>query len=318
MLENKNNNHIPVLLEDIKIFIQDQASSQVDPIRLYDGTFGGGGYTRFFLEIGQVVATDADIHAINQGEINFEKAIESKRLTLVNTRFDQGLLDYEDGYFDYIVVDLGFSSNQLTDSERGFSYQNSEEELDMRYNEQRGDACWELLYCAKDVDKLRRVIYNYSGEALSKRIAENIMEMVKSKITTGKKPILVGDVVDSVLGSIPQRDKKHSNAILSRVWQALRIWTNNEFEVLTAFLDNSLPKLKVNGYLMVVSFHSLEDKIVTKHMRTVAKPQQIDDYGNTTVGYKLITKKATTPSAQEIANNVRSRSAMLRILQKLV
>jgi 16S rRNA (cytosine1402-N4)-methyltransferase len=308
--------HKPVLINDIKLFIEETSSSfdTHNTLRLFDGTFGAGGYTHELLELGTVTATDSDSEAVLKGIARFENEISEGRLTLLHERFDKGISQLEDNSLHYCIVDLGFSSTQLDYSKRGFSYLKSEEVLDLRYNETTGKPCWKLLKSVKTVDNLRKTIYQYSGETHSKNIAQRLFDLSKSK--DKEEPVLVAEAVSAIKSAIPNKEKKKSNAILSRVWQALRIWTNNEFEVLQNFLNDAIHKLVPGGYLMVVSFHSLEDKIVTKFMRLLSQPVETDEYGNKTFQYELITKKAITPSEEEVEYNTRSRSAMLRILKK--
>jgi len=308
------NHHKPVLIDDIITFIN-KVSDCDNRCIFFDGTFGGGGYTRQLLNLGRVFSCDSDQNAVDRGVEMFSEELKCRSLELKNKRFDNYIKEFEDEYFDFVVADLGFSSNQLSQSDRGFSYKNLSQSLDLRYDSESGRPCWKLLYGVKTVDNLRKVIYTYSGEEYSKRIAQTLFDLIKSKEFGAE--LTVGEVVNAVKSAIPDRHKKHSNAILSRVWQALRIWTNDEFEVLNEFLNTSIHKVKHNGYIMIVCFHSLEDKIVTKFMRSAARPIEMDDFGNKEQFYDIITKKPIVPSTTEIEQNVRSRSATLRILKKI-
>lgn len=306
--------HIPVLITKITQFLEDAYGTSPHDLQIFDATFGAGGYTNELTRLGSVIATDADLNAVNKGKERFSN---TDNVTILNTRFDLGLEQQPDRFFDVIVADLGYSSTQLDESARGFSYQKADEDLDLRFDGDTGRPCWELMYGLRDAEKLRKIIYTNSGEKFSKRIAEDLFALIKDKKDL-RQPLKVGEVAQTVAKSIPAKEKRKTNATLSRVWQALRIWTNSEFEVLARFLETSLSKLKTDGYLMAVTFHSLEDKLVTKFMRQCAKPVEEDLYGNKTLSYKLPVKKPILPDEEEIAMNVRSRSAQLRILQKLI
>ena len=289
--------HISVLLEPILKYIKPND-------KVFDGTFGGGGYTRAFLDKNCVCfASDLDQTAIDR----FDNS--SNKITFFNLSFDEAIESFEDNFLDVAVVDLGYSSNQLDFSERGFSYQKSDEVLDLRYNQDVGMACFEKIRKLKTVEELSRILYNYSGEEFSSRIA---------KALWGKNHTKVGEFVETIVSVIPAKFQKKKNSILSRIWQSLRIWTNREFEALENFLAISVAKIKVGGLLMVVDFHSLEDKIVTKFMRNLAKPVETDDFGNKQKKFEFLTPKGILPTALEIENNIRSRSATLRILKRLV
>jgi 16S rRNA (cytosine1402-N4)-methyltransferase len=303
--DDPQNLHIPVLLEPILEFLP---SSK---LKIFDGTFGGGGYTKSFLERGNAVwASDWDVSVVEKF------ASLDPKLTLVNSSFADYINTFEDGFFDVIVLDLGFSSNQLEYSGRGFSYQKDDEELDLRYNEDTGKPAWEKLFRLKDNAEFVKVLFNYSGEKLSKRIADIVFDDILENRNMAR-PLTVGEFKNWVVAAIPAKFKKHTNGILSRVWQALRIWVNNEFDQIERFLPVACDKLKPGGRLMIVTFHSLEDKIVTKFMRTVARPIEIDTFGNKAQAFKILTPKMIEPSEAEVLANSRSRSSGLRVMQKV-
>jgi 16S rRNA (cytosine1402-N4)-methyltransferase len=313
MPKQTENIHIPVLLTPILEILDEKYGKKVHEQNIFDGTLGGGGYSTEFLNRGyKVFASDLDNEAI----LKFTSSdINIKNLTTANSSFSEYISQFEDNFFTAIVVDLGFSSNQLEYSGRGFSYQKTDEVLDLRYDQKTGTACFKRLQKLQTPDQLWKILFTFSGEKLSRPIAKSIFNLVgKDKSTS----ITVGQMVDAVVEAIPGKFLKNKNAILSRIWQALRIWTNNELEILEQFLHIATSKLKFDGILAVVSFHSLEDKIVTKYMRELSKPIMIDDYGNREQYYKVLTPKAILPSESEIVQNPRSRSAMLRILQKQI
>jgi len=298
------NLHIPVLLEPILEFLPGTN------LKIFDGTFGGGGYTKAFLERGNSVwASDWDASVVEKF------ASIDPKLTLINSSFADYIATFENGFFDVIVLDLGFSSNQLEFSGRGFSYQKDDEELDLRYNEGTGKPAWEKLFRLKDNAEFVKVLFNYSGEKLSKRIADIVFDDILENRNMAS-PLTVGEFKNWVVAAIPAKFKKHTNGILSRVWQALRIWVNNEFDQIERFLPVACDKLKPGGQLMIVTFHSLEDKIVTKFMRTLARPVEIDTFGNKAQAFKILTPKMIEPSEAEVLANSRSRSSGLRVLVK--
>lgn len=295
----QNNQHIPVLLDPIiDYYIQNNKGSVV-----FDGTFGGGGYSKRLLENNaQVFACDLDNNAIN-------RAFKSDKLTLVNKNFGEYIQDFENGFFDMIVVDLGFSNNQLVIDENGFSYLKDSQPLDLRFDIKRGKSCSDYLNTVS-VDDLTKVLFNHSGESLSRKIALKITDNVSGK------DITVGDLKGWVMQGIPAKFMKSKNSILARIWQALRIEINQEFQWLNKFLDVAPYKLKEGGILCVVNFHSLEDKITTHRFRTLSKTRDIDNFGNKTQDFLLLTKKPITPTQTELDSNPQSRSATLRIIQR--
>ena len=301
------NSHVPVLLDKIIEIIQISFRPAIN-LMVFDGTFGGGGYTSRFLNLGwQVFACDLDSLAKNylpgdkSGHFHFEQV-----------NFADYILTFPNNFFDLIVLDLGFSSNQLAYSQRGFSYFNSEEILDLRYNTQTGLSAWEKIRSLPSSRDLQKILYAYSGESLSARLADPLYNLAKNYPN-----LTVGQVVGELVKFIPKKFIRHKPAIFSRVWQALRIWVNDEFGSLERFLSQAPAKLKPQGLLMIVCFHSLEDKMVTKFMRNLAQPKEIDAFGNKKRFFQLLTSKAITPDQTEISQNSRSRSAGLRVLQKL-
>jgi 16S rRNA (cytosine1402-N4)-methyltransferase len=311
---NQPNSHIPVLLNEVRDALFQDISGT---ITLFDGTLGGGGYTQQFInfatqnkmQINQF-SSDLDQSAIDR-VLSYIKVPEGQNLEIRQGNFAEVIAQFENNFFDGITLDLGFSSNQLTESGRGFSYQQIEEPLDLRYNTETGKSASQKLLTLHNWQQLGKVIYEYSGEDLAMRIAKQVYAINK------KTPWTVGEFVDVVISVIPITALKRKNQILSRVWQGLRIWVNNEFESLQSFLPIALQKLKLKGKLAIVSFHSLEDKIVTKYFRSRCKPTKEDDFGNKEFEFKLLNARPITPSDLEIESNPRARSAVLRIIQKL-
>ena len=307
----QNNQHTPVLIDKILEFLPNKIEKNN---RLFEGTLGGGGYTNKFIEkVDRLYVCDLDQSAVDNFLNNLDNGNKT-RVEAKQSNFSEYIKSFEDNFFDFIVLDLGYSSNQLEFSNRGFSYQKKDEVLDIRYDMSSGIPCWQKISKLKSADDLRRILYNYSGEPLAAKFATPLFEF----ITQNQKPSTVEEVVEIIIENIPKKFRKQTNSILSRIWQALRIYTNQEFENLESFLETSTKKLKPNGLLLIVDFHSLEDKIVTKFMRNTAKPIEIDDFGNKQSYFKILTPKGVKPEDEEIDKNPRSRSATLRVLQKLV
>jgi 16S rRNA (cytosine1402-N4)-methyltransferase len=314
------NNHIPVLLEPILEFVKIKAqenltNKKTEAIKVFDGTFGGGSYTKSFLEKQyQVYSCDLD-SSTNLIAANLKTEFgDNFNFEIAN--FKDYVSQFSDNFFDAIVVDLGYSTNQLDSSNRGFSYALGKTAiLDLRYNSYILKPCYQLILETKGASELAKIIYQNSGENLSFKLAKVLWEMYHNSQTPEK--ITVQEIVTILEEAIPAKFFMKTKSILSRIWQALRIWTNQEFEVLKQFLENSVSKLAPNGILCVVSFHSLEDKIVASFMRKNTKPIDEDIYGNRTYNYKLLTPKFITPDEVELKNNPRSRSGRLRVLQKI-
>jgi 16S rRNA (cytosine1402-N4)-methyltransferase len=300
------NSHKPVLIEAIASFVPPNCK-----FNIFDGTFGGGGYSDFFLNCkAKVFACDSDQNAIDYYNLNNPK---NNNLVLVNSNFSIYINDFDDSFFNIIVADLGYSSNQLEFSDRGFSYLKSGEVFDLRYDAEINLPAYKKIRLLNSSQELGKIIFQYSGETFSNRISQKIFD----KVTNSDCEILVSDIVKAIEESIPAKFLHKKNSILSRVWQAFRIWINDEFNHLEVFLNSSLTKLKPSGLIIITCFNSLEDKIVTNYMRKLSKKKVIDEFGNTEQFFELVTKKAISPSKEEVLDNIRSRSATLRILRKL-
>jgi 16S rRNA (cytosine1402-N4)-methyltransferase len=294
------NVHIPVLLSEVLGMIP------VGSVCAFDGTLGGAGHTSKLLKLGlQVTSSDLD-----QEAITVFANTNPKNWKGIQGGFDKALETIEDNSLDFILADLGFSSNQLESGDRGFSYLKSDDVLDLRYDSDKGVPCWRKIQKSQEAD-LAKVLFKYSGEKFSHGIAKKLMQIKESS-----DKLTVGMVVGAIESVLPAKLARRKNPILSRIWQALRIWTNDEFIHLERFLDIAPNKLKKGGRVAIICFHSLEDKLVTKHFRLLNAPLVIDEYGNTESRFTLLTKAPIVPTEQEIEANPRSRSALLRVLQK--
>ncbi|WP_289281851.1 MULTISPECIES: 16S rRNA (cytosine(1402)-N(4))-methyltransferase RsmH [unclassified Methylophaga] len=311
MTEN-DSEHLPVLLSETIQGLSVKADG-----KYLDATFGRGGHSRAILALlsdnGRLLGLDRDPQAIKTGQALATKdprfSIEHGNFSELNTAVHARLWQ---GNVDGILMDIGVSSPQLDDAERGFSFM-KDGPLDMRMNPEAGLSAAEWLATA-DMDEIADVIKTLGEERYGKRIARAIVETRdEHPITTTKQ---LADLVDK---ASPSRDKfKHP---ATRTFQAIRIFINNELEELTTALEQALDVLAVGGRLAVISFHSLEDRIVKRFFRDEARGDDLPSHFPVTVDQlnprlKVI-GKAIKASEEEIKLNPRARSAVLRIAEKL-
>ncbi len=322
MLLNKTiNKHQPVLLDEIKAFIPAEKE-----INVIDATFGGGGYSRSILQdfnVNQLIAIDRDpISKI------FSRELEKKYLgkfNLINGCFSQidKLVNLNHtkkniNKFDIIIFDLGLSSNQLEDPQRGFSFL-KEGPLNMNMGMSKSNLLASDIINNFSENKIADIIFKYGEERNAKKIARSIIKCRKLKII---KTTL--ELAKLITRSIPNlRSKKNKTNPATKTFQALRIYINDELNELKLALNKSHNLLSPKGKLMIVSFQSLEDKIVKdffnhksgKRWRSSRHYPELPDNGQITL--KIITKKPIRPNDSEILNNPRSRSAKLRVGEKI-
>ncbi len=296
--------HRPVLLsESIE-------GLDIKPKGIYvDLTFGGGGHSREVLKKldkkGRLVAFDQDADA--------EKNLPNdKRITFVkaNFRYLRNFLRYHDiSEVDGILADLGISSHQIDKPERGFSFRASSN-LDMRMNLSSDFTAAKILneYTERD---LMRIFRTYGEITNAGRIANVIGEARKSA------SISTTDDLEKALGKLVP--KYNASKFLAKLYQALRIEVNKEMEALEEMLEQTLPALSVEGRLVVITYHSLEDRMVKNYLKSGNLQGDIekDFYGKPLVPWKLINRSVIVPSEEELAENNRSRSAKLRIAEKI-
>lgn len=282
-----------------------------------DATFGRGGHTRHLLArlgaAAQVLGFDKDMQAIACGEA---LAAEDPRFTIVHESFAdiQTVLGARgfSGRVDGVLADLGVSSPQLDDAERGFSFQN-DGPLDMRMDVTRGESAAQWLADVAE-DELARVLFQYGEERHSRRIARAI---VKAR---AENPITRTRELAEIVAAAHPSWEKHKHPA-TRSFQAIRIAINNELGDIETFLRAALAVLKPGGRLAVISFHSLEDRLVKQYFQKEAKGDDFPRGLPITVDMlkprlKLI-GKAIEPSAEEVEANPRSRSARLRVAEKI-
>lgn len=282
-----------------------------------DGTFGRGGHTRGILKglgvDGRLLVIDKDPEAVKAAE---RMAADDSRLIVERGTFAmlQRLIEGRDmmGKVDGVLLDLGVSSPQLNDPDRGFSFMN-DGPLDMRMDDSSGLPVSQWLHTASEQD-ITRVLREYGEERFAKRIARAIVNTrIETPIETTRQ---LSDIVSQ---ASPTHDRHKHPA--TRTFQALRIFINNELEDLKACLSQILDVLAVSGRLVVISFHSLEDRIVKRFIRTHARGGEFPP-GMPVTAQQFKPRlraigKAVFPSAEEIERNPRARSAVMRIAEKI-
>ena len=310
---DKDYGHKPVLLEECL-----QALA-IRPDGCYlDGTLGRAGHSLAILRrltTGRLVGIDRDMAAI--GAARERLADFQDRVTLVHGNFrDLGRILRETGTgpLDGMLFDLGVSSPQLDEARRGFSYM-QDAPLDMRMDESEALSAADIVNTWSQ-EELRRVLYEYGEERYAPRIAQAIVRR------RGDRPIeTTGELVEVIRSAMPAaalREKQHP---AKRSFQALRIAVNGELEALPPMLAAAVDGLKPGGRLAVITFHSLEDRIVKQTLRELATgctcpPQFPVCVCGKKPRLKLITRKPVTPGPEELAENPRARSAKLRVAER--
>jgi 16S rRNA (cytosine1402-N4)-methyltransferase len=297
--------HIPVLLDESVSALIDSTSGTYA-----DATFGGGGHSREILsrlsQNGRLIAFDRDSDAIANRP-------DDSRLTLIRSDFrwiqnhviHQG---YKDG-IDGVLADLGVSSHQFDTAERGFSFR-YEAPLDMRMNQEAEFNAADIVNTYEQAD-LEKILRLYGEVDNSRRIAQMICKAREiSKIET------TGDLGKAIESALP---KFAEHKFLAKVYQALRIEVNQEMKSLEKFLSGAAKSLRPGGKLAVITYHSLEDRMVKNFIKAgnIEGEVEKDFYGNSSAPLKAVNRKPILPQETEIASNTRARSAKLRIAEKL-
>lgn len=295
--------HIPALL---KASI-DGLNIQPDGIYV-DVTFGGGGHSMEILKrlkTGKLIVFDQDEDA----GINIPA---DERFLFLNQNFrflKNNLLFNNIKSIDGLIADLGVSFHQFDEPERGFTFR-QDAPLDMRMNK-NGTVTAAYILKTMDEQSLTDIFYRYGELSNSRRIAREIF------VSRSSKPIeTVNDIVNTVGKLAPFRQE---HKFYAKLFQALRIAVNHEIDYLQEMLEQSLSVLNSGGRLVIISYHSLEDRVVKNFMKTgnFEGEEKKDFYGNVETPFRIINKKGTTPDDEEIAINNRSRSARLRIAEKI-
>ncbi len=306
--------HVPVLLAECIEMLN------IDPDGIYvDGTLGRGGHSEEIvkqLRSGRLIAIDRDETAITEAA---ERLTEYKdRITFVHSNFSM-IGDVLDGLYidkvDGMLFDLGVSSPQLDDSERGFSY-TEDGPLDMRMDRTSLLNAYDIINTWSE-DEIKKILYEYGEERYAPRIAREIVkEREKSSIDTTYKLV---EIIRSAMPARALREKQHP---AKRTFQAIRIAVNDELNEIARMIDTAMDRLKPGGRIAVISFHSLEDRIVKNAIAARENGCTCPpEFPVCTCGFvqtmKSLTRKPITPGTEEQRKNPRSRSAKLRVAQRI-
>ena len=292
------NQHTPIMTNEILSYIDGKKKLSV-----LDCTFGGGGHSKKFLEKGH------NVTAIDQDENSLIIAKELKKkfsnIFFYKTNFKNlDLLSLNTKKFNFILLDLGFSSNQLFDNDIGLSFKNNSK-LNMNYL--GGELNAYKIINFYDLEELHRVFHLFGEINQSKKLAKYIVDQrSKKKINTNFEFI-------EILRNSGVNFRSKKIHFSTQAFQALRIETNNELENLDTFLKKVHNFLEINAYLAIISFHSLEDRIVKNYFRENKVKKNNSFQNNSNWGFENLTKKPITASNSEIIQNNRSRSAKLRV-----
>ena len=296
--------HTPALLQPC------MDGLEIKPSGIYvDVTFGGGGHSR---EILKNLGADGHLYSFDQDLDALQNVVDDPRFTFVRSNFrylSNFLRYYGVESVDGILADLGVSFHHFDDAERGFSFR-FDGALDMRMNQRSEFTAADLLN-TYDEKALADVFYQYGELNNARKLASAIV-----KVRSTKPFSRIADLVD-VVEPFVGKDKQKKD--MARLFQALRIEVNHEMDALKEMLQQSLEKLSVGGRLVVLTYHSLEDRLVKNFMKAGnfdGKVEQ-DFYGNRLSPFKLVNNKVIVASEEEVEANPRSRSAKLRIAEKI-
>lgn len=296
---------------------------KIDPHGIYvDCTLGGAGHSQYILEHlagdGHLYAFDQDQQAIDFAEERLSSFVDKNQVTFIKSNFryiKEELLKKDVTKVNGILYDLGVSSPQLDDAKRGFSYQ-QDAPLDMRMDQNQDLSAYEVIN-SYDYHQLVKIFYRYGEEKFSKQIARKIEQSRKDH------PILTtGQLVDLIKTAIPAAARRKGGHPAKRVFQAVRIAVNDELGAIEDSLEQAIDLLTVNGRVSVITFHSLEDRIVKNIFKEYSQMKDLPaglpvipaDFQPV---LSIINRKPILPSKEELAMNRRSRSAKLRVAEKI-
>lgn len=291
--------HFPVLLKEVIQYLNPQANED-----FIDATFGEGGHSLKILEHnkpqGKVLGIEIDKEIYERVRERFK---EIKRLVLINgsyTNLKEIVKDYQFYEVNGVLFDFGICTFHLEESGRGFTYKKNEP-LDMRFDINQDLTAKDILnwYPEKEIE---RILREFGEERYSFKIAREVVKKRKEK-----KFETTMDLVELLKRVLPRNYDKHRLPFPTRTFQALRIATNNELENIKKGIDEAFEVLKPNGRLVVISFHSLEDRIIKNFFKELEKQNKGE----------ILTKKPITPSKEEISLNSKSSSAKLRAIEKI-
>ncbi|WP_367370924.1 16S rRNA (cytosine(1402)-N(4))-methyltransferase RsmH [Pediococcus parvulus] len=295
----------------------------LNPDGIYvDCTLGGGGHSQLILsqlsQKGHLYAFDQDVAAIEYNQSHLKDYLDRNQVTFIEDNFKnitKDLAEYGVQHVDGIVYDLGVSSPQLDDASRGFSYQH-DAPLDMRMD-QSAELTAQIVVNQWSYESLVKIFFRYGEERYSKQVAREIERQREiAPIQT------TGELVELIKKAIPAAARRTGGHPAKRVFQAIRIAVNNELGVLETSLEQALDLLKVGGRISVITFQSLEDRLVKNIFKEQANlpelpqglpviPKELEPH------FKLATRKPILPSEDELAHNHRAHSARLRVIEKI-
>jgi 16S rRNA (cytosine1402-N4)-methyltransferase len=304
--------HRPVLLaEAVNSVLGEMTSSEQQSITIIDGTFGRGGHSREILKHlnsqSKLIAFDKDLQAIAEA-----KTIQDPRFQIIHESFASMAEEVPINSIDGVLLDLGISSPQIDDPSRGFSFR-GDGPLDMRMDTTRGQSAAEWLAVAEQKD-IARVIKEYGEERFALQIAKAII----ARREQGDSLTRTGELASLVAGVVRTREAGQDPA--TRTFQAIRIYINQELADLESGLSAAFQCLKPGGLLAVISFHSLEDRIVKQFMQGLSKvsvPRGLPLTENQMPKPLAELLGRIKPSQQEVHENPRARSAILRVMRKI-
>ena len=301
---NENVYHIPALLNECI------EGLDINPNGVYvDATFGGGGHSRAIVNC---LGENGHLYSFDQDQDAIANAIDDSRFTFVYSNFayiTNFMRFHGVKQVDGILADLGVSFHHFDESDRGFSFR-FDGTLDMRMNQRGGkDARWILANNSEE--QLAQIFYLYGELKTSRKIANAIVKSRNNKTIN-----TTGELLDIIKPFIKAAQEKKE---LAQVFQALRIEVNNEIDVLKSFLNQTIKVLKPGGRIVILTYHSLEDRLVKNFFKSgnIEGKVEKDFFGKVNSPFRLINNKVIVASEEEVARNPRARSAKLRIAEKI-
>ena len=315
ILEQKARLHIPVMTSEVL----DNLITRSDGLYV-DATLGMGGHTKAIMDAtnkqSRVIGLDVDQEAIDIARANLSKYNSS--VTFRNSNFseiDRVLLELEIAEVDGIVADLGMSSYQLDSSERGFSF-SKDEKLDMRMDSRLRFTAYDLVN-EMSADEITKVLKIYGEERWAKRIAKHILQR------RAEKPISSSaELANLVYEAVPKKFHPAKIHPATKTFQAFRIAVNHELDSIEEFVSKAIPFIRSGGRLVIISFHSLEDRLVKNQFQHFSSPcicpPDLPRCGcNKRSEIKIITRSPLVPGESEVVDNPRARSAKMRVGERL-
>ncbi len=297
--------HVPILVHTIADYLLEPFQNLNTPHWLVDCTLGGGGHTLSFLQDERfrkhkILAMDRDPNVIAKAQTKFSPFMSSGQLELMHAPFSELSRRVGERPVLGVLADLGFSSDQIEEAKRGFSFQ-KDGPLDMRLDPTQGETCLDFLQYVNE-GELLKIFSEYGEERFSKRIAARIIS-VRRENKLPKTTMALADLISNTVPPPYRHGRLHP---ATRCFQSLRIYINQEMDELDRLLRSGILCLKAGGRVAILSFHSLEDRKVK---------QAFKDPG---LGFRVLTKKIIRAGDDEVAQNPRARSAKLRVAERVL